>query len=1777
MSYPILYSADETDFFGNGLGTLPDALSVLVTEERNGEFTLSMTYPQEGKRADLLTNNRIIKVDAGHKLKDQRFVIKTVTPKMSDDGYIDLTVYAEHISYITADLAVTPSIVLSGNAESALQQWKGALLGGNPDIVVDSDIETKNETSLDITKATNARQVLGGVAGSILDVWGGEYRFDNLHISLRKQRGTTANTLLSYGRNLLTFEQEQDISQTYTSIYPYAAVSYASGSDHQMVTVDGYIVDSEYLKKYPNRKILPVDFGSEFSDYRIGSKPSDASSDDKTIYTSETEIKKLLKNQAQSYVVNNRIGIPKVSTKISFADLSKTEEYKNVAPLEYVDLCDIVPVRFEKLGIDSEIKVTRIVWNVLLDAYDSIELGDLSTTLGESISAVASETKEVKNNLAQTRILAQTAADGNHTVFRTDGGTTEPTAKKVGDLWFKTDGNDVYMLTWNGTNWEEITNTKDVYRVSREVASLTANVPTKSELSETFRQSESLANSKFDSVKQSASLATSEAYSQAQSVIDSQSTKFDKVWGSLSAKNSEFWSSLEKADSLTLDGLKTTQVDLEQIKRDVDSQSKATSETISQAISGMVSTSAQADKLSRSLSLATSEINSAWQSNSTSLSNLAKGLDSLSTGVKSTTDSLTATYNDQKGKVATLTTDVTGLKGAVKDNEDNINSLSLGAKGMSASISNAQGAINNLQADADGLKQEVTKKVDNTTYQTGISNLNGKIDLKAAKSYVDSELSKKANSAELSVTNEKIEAQASRISSLTTDVEGKITDLQNKTTPQQLIKTVTDSGQANHVVTADSVNQSISGVRTEITKAKDELTGKLTTVETKVQQNTNETKSTKDKTERLISSLGADSNGNFNWANNSKIDTALGSYQTIKKIDGKIDGLQVGGRNLLKGTADITGDVASYEGSINRKIFNGNDGVSTNQAWQGILINMKNALGRADIKSGDTITLSVYVKADKTINTGTLDIYRAFGTVDEAKTSANTGATVYAINMSSKPITTQWQQYSWVFKVQESTLYRMNTRVEYNSTPNTNIYYAGLKLEKGNKPSDWSPAPEDVEGKINGVQSNLTSYKAEVSNTYAKASSVYTKSDANSLIQSRIDQTAGEIKQEVSATLVGAGRNLAEGTSSTWQGMGYTPKGNTNEVVTLVPRINLYNLKVGDTLTVYMQYQYGSAKLVSNTAQTFVPFRLVGNKTRYDKALYGAPSDKVVATNNTTWREVTLQIKVDSEMLSNDYYSANARWDGVSGGWWQWTKFKVERGTNRSDWSPAPEDVAYKSQMLQKPDGWSAVLSDNYGRILSGLALDNSDVRFKGNHIHLDGQTIIDNSIIKSAMIDSIDATKIKAGSIDGQRLRGTVIDGNVANIKNLHATNLFADGLIDGKFLHITGASQLDSAIIKNVHIADGAITNAKIGNLSVDTAKIKDGAITSAKIGSIDAGKITAGTLNAANVRIINLDANNITTGTLKGPNLSLNLMTGAVDFRHGHIQSTSGNFHIDIDNGTIEAFNGIGDGVGIHNGVFELTSKNLFDNNQKPYFKIDNYITSTTGAGSYHGASLQGRDALEIYVGDTEPSDLITASGYGILIDKTFGTRIIGGNTGVTLTAGTAYGDVVKSSPQIAIGAGQRGLTGGSEIHINASYTRITSATNRTTSSSPNLYVGSDGTLLRSTSASKYKTAIVDAHGMENYGEKLINISPKLWVDKAEKARFKEGRNDGYALHYGLIADELDKEGLSKLVRYDSQGEIEGIEYDKIAVALLPLLKKQQNQIAELQEQIEELKGR
>lgn len=463
---PILYESDEKEFWSKGLGPLSDAEKCTVTEERNGAYTLSMTYPIDGVQADKIANNRIIKADNAYDLKNQLFVIKTVTPIMTETGEISLSVYAEHISYITNDLSIPPELSLTGTAQQALDQWKDSLIGGDTSgITVDSDVTNTSSTLLTIQTVANARQALGGVEGSILYNWKGEYRFDNLHISLKKQRGTTANTLLSYGRNLLTFEQEQNIAETYTTLYPYALVTTAGGMAQKLVTIDGYLVDSKYVSHYPNRKIKTHDFSSDFQNYRIGAKPSENAEEGVT-YADLATIKKYLKGKALHFMTTNDIGVPKISTTITFADLSKTDD--ELAKFEKLSLCDKVPVRFEKLGINSTIKVTRTVWNVLTDSYDSIELGDLNMTIGETVASVSAETSAIKTKVNQASVTAQIAADGTHNIFRTDD-ETEPIAKKVGDLWYKIDGKYTSMYQWDGKAWVLIINTRDTADVRAEL------------------------------------------------------------------------------------------------------------------------------------------------------------------------------------------------------------------------------------------------------------------------------------------------------------------------------------------------------------------------------------------------------------------------------------------------------------------------------------------------------------------------------------------------------------------------------------------------------------------------------------------------------------------------------------------------------------------------------------------------------------------------------------------------------------------------------------------------------------------------------------------------------------------------------------------------------------------------------------------------------------------------------------------------------------------------------------------------------------------------------------------------------------------------------------------------------------------------------------------------------------------------------------------------------------------------------------------------------------
>lgn len=387
MAYPILYKANETNFEHLGVSVLSDASKCFVTRERNGIYTLEFDYSLNGKDVEKIKEGMLIKCDAGHRAKNQRFIVSQITK--SKDGF---KIYCKHISQVkTAMNVLNGEVEVAGTATYALETWKNNLLDSKSEFLVWSDILTSSKTKWTMDGIENAREALGGKQGSILDVWGGEYEFDNLYIKLHKQMGRETPTIIAYGKNLLDIEQEQSIIETYTSIFPF--VKYQDEHDtHKekqdiILTLPEIVIDSPHASNFTHRRILKVDF----------------SSDDK-IRTAEK-----LRSAVNSYIKNNNVGVPKLNLKLSYQDLSKVSSVFGNTAIEVVDLCDTLKVYYEDLGIMNEnAKVIKVVWDVLLEENHELGIGDtrsnfndVTATQFEKLEKQADSLEEQLNKLLQ--------------------------------------------------------------------------------------------------------------------------------------------------------------------------------------------------------------------------------------------------------------------------------------------------------------------------------------------------------------------------------------------------------------------------------------------------------------------------------------------------------------------------------------------------------------------------------------------------------------------------------------------------------------------------------------------------------------------------------------------------------------------------------------------------------------------------------------------------------------------------------------------------------------------------------------------------------------------------------------------------------------------------------------------------------------------------------------------------------------------------------------------------------------------------------------------------------------------------------------------------------------------------------------------------------------------------------------------------------------------------------------------------------------------------------
>lgn len=346
---PVLFAPTATTFETNGLGKLSDAASCTVKETRNGAFELTLKYPVEGIHYSEIRQRSIIYAKPNPVDSAQPFRVYRISKPIN--GLV--TVYAYHISYDLTGIPVSPYSAAS--VQAALAGFSTYAAVTNPftfwsDMTASGDFTVKAPASV--------RSLLE----TVLEVYGGEYKYDKYTVRLYQQRGVNRGVTIRYGKNLTDLKQDENCSNVYTGVYAY----YSDGN--------GIVETSPKVTPAPGTydytRVLPLDLKAEFK---------------------EAPTAEALRAAAEQYMSDHNIGVPEVSLNVSFVQLEQTQEYKDLALLERVELCDTVTVIFERLGVNATAQVTSTVYNVLIDAYDSVTIGNVRKNVAMTIAEQAQE------------------------------------------------------------------------------------------------------------------------------------------------------------------------------------------------------------------------------------------------------------------------------------------------------------------------------------------------------------------------------------------------------------------------------------------------------------------------------------------------------------------------------------------------------------------------------------------------------------------------------------------------------------------------------------------------------------------------------------------------------------------------------------------------------------------------------------------------------------------------------------------------------------------------------------------------------------------------------------------------------------------------------------------------------------------------------------------------------------------------------------------------------------------------------------------------------------------------------------------------------------------------------------------------------------------------------------------------------------------------------------------------------------------------------------------
>ena len=369
---PILYESTETEFESNGLGRLRDCISCVVTEERNGAYECDFEYPVGGHNYDRIRLGRIIAVEHDDTNDVQPFDIVSYSRPIN--GVV--TYHAVHISYRQSKMVASGTNI---NSLSDAFSMLGNATPSNPFTYVTDQSQTGYMASADGTPRS-VRQFLGGVEGSILDTYRGEYEWDKWRVIFHQNRGSEKDFTIRYGVDLVDYNEDTDYSESYSSVIPFWK--------SEDTTVTGSQITATGTTYNGRDECVPLDLTDKFE-----TQPTTAQ----------------LESYAQSFINSANSILPKQSIKVDFVRLADSIEYQALTSLYRCRLCDTIKVDFPMYNMKGRFKIVKTVYNVLREKFDEMELGTLSTSLSEALG--------IDSSSVETDVVS-TGTYTNCTVYR---------------------------------------------------------------------------------------------------------------------------------------------------------------------------------------------------------------------------------------------------------------------------------------------------------------------------------------------------------------------------------------------------------------------------------------------------------------------------------------------------------------------------------------------------------------------------------------------------------------------------------------------------------------------------------------------------------------------------------------------------------------------------------------------------------------------------------------------------------------------------------------------------------------------------------------------------------------------------------------------------------------------------------------------------------------------------------------------------------------------------------------------------------------------------------------------------------------------------------------------------------------------------------------------------------------------------------------------------------------------------------------------------------------